>query len=648
MQSEQPKVVAFLLSAGALPGYRNALHYAAKLGDPTIATLLLEAGANPNQYGDFPFPSRTNLPPLHIATCLGHRETVISPYSSHGAKLKDKANVSEDIVPAIILERVSRRRLGNTPATAWNRTPLDLAIILNFENLTKLLIEKSNSTEDPERIKTLALVTATEIENEHLASILLEAGANIDGHSDISPPLSVAIERRVGLQFIKFLIEAGASPNVKDTDGNSPLHLAAIEGKSDVIRLLGKAGADFNTQNKKGQTPIFLLKKPSPEALQIFIDEGSDLDIQDDDDYSPLIKAITMGWSTDAITALLANGADPNLQLKSGDTALHLAAKKHLVFVELLLKYKADPDIVNAKGLKPEEVTRASGINTFIKKHRAYNGSDLDQRISVVANDGNFMSVTKLEGEPCRYKLFEMIIAYDPSAIIKNVSIARKKDDGQSLEAFNINMRAAIESKDPKKDIALEWGDIIDIHDDTPGERGISLEAANFLDNHLCKKITADFSGAFDISLDLTLEPISWEPSSESGFVFPSKKIKYRDSTLSGAWNYFDLLKALPDPDDPFADPSAIQISLKEITRKTSGDQKARYTNTGTPLLLDGDELKINAIEIKSPRGSRSTTIGGRNISLPIPQVEKKNPQSSPTTESERRPRRRRAQLPPK
>lgn len=54
---------------------------------------------------------------------------------------------------------------------------------------------------------------------------------------------------------MKLLIENGAEINIKDNDGNTPLHYAAKRGFMGIIRLLVENGADINAKNNDGQTP---------------------------------------------------------------------------------------------------------------------------------------------------------------------------------------------------------------------------------------------------------------------------------------------------------------------------------------------------------------------------------------------------------
>ena len=53
---------------------------------------------------------------------------------------------------------------------------------------------------------------------------------------------------------VKFLLERGAAIDVKDNDGWALIHEAAVNGKTDTVKLLLSARADPYITNKKGET----------------------------------------------------------------------------------------------------------------------------------------------------------------------------------------------------------------------------------------------------------------------------------------------------------------------------------------------------------------------------------------------------------
>lgn len=93
------------------------------------------------------------------------------------------------------------------------------------------------------------LIYAIYAENEY-AKILIKIGANVNTVSPIQnmAPISLAMSYNPNLDLLKALIDAGANPNVQDTNGFTPLIKATTYYISDyglkLIKLLLAAGAD--------------------------------------------------------------------------------------------------------------------------------------------------------------------------------------------------------------------------------------------------------------------------------------------------------------------------------------------------------------------------------------------------------------------
>ena len=79
----------------------------------------------------------------------------------------------------------------------------------------------------------------------------------------IAPPFREASNRDSG-EALKVLLDAGANPTQRRTDGATLLHQAVTARRTDMIRALAAAGAKFDAVNKDNLTPLLLAEKPEP------------------------------------------------------------------------------------------------------------------------------------------------------------------------------------------------------------------------------------------------------------------------------------------------------------------------------------------------------------------------------------------------
>ncbi len=77
------------------------------------------------------------------------------------------------------------------------------------------------------------------------------------------------------VECVRLLSRAGANVNAQDKDGNTPLHETFL---TDVEEELLKLGANVNARNNDGETPIFTTV--DDKAIPLFIEHGADLSIR--------------------------------------------------------------------------------------------------------------------------------------------------------------------------------------------------------------------------------------------------------------------------------------------------------------------------------------------------------------------------------
>ena len=147
--------------------------------------------------------------------------------------------------------------------------------------------------------------------------------------------------------YLQELIDTKADVNAKYSDGETPIHFAAIEGYADIVKALIDAGADINAKDDTGKTPIYFASKNGyADVVKVLIDAKADVNAKDNDGGAPIYFAAKEGYD-DIVKALIHAGADVNVKDNTDQTPMHFAVKKGDVdLVMALINAKAD---VNAK-----------------------------------------------------------------------------------------------------------------------------------------------------------------------------------------------------------------------------------------------------------------------------------------------------------
>ncbi len=217
-------------------------------------------------------------------------------------------------------------RVGADPAMAnsQGRTALHTAVERNAICVARLLLgaPPCNVTQRGRRRQyAKANVNAKDtmgntplhlVRHPALAALLVRHGADVNATNRRGQTPLFTVH---GVRLKKLLLRHGAKATHLDREGNTALHFAKSPAE---VRLLVKAGIDVNHRNRRGKTALHLLVESSKlkkhgDVLVYEVISGDALNRH--------------GAMSGLIAALIASGADVDLQDKDGMSAVYYAVR---------------------------------------------------------------------------------------------------------------------------------------------------------------------------------------------------------------------------------------------------------------------------------------------------------------------------------
>lgn len=140
------------------------------------------------------------------------------------------------------------------------------------------------------------------------------------------PPLASAAIHHRWDEVVRLAI-GGYDTNTATRYG-TPLYLAAVAGRNDVVQTLLRFGADPNVKCPGGNPPLFDAASLGLAAIAVLLlESGASVNATSHDGVTALMAAVANG-QRDVVHVLLNHGADPNLRAKDGTTALRLTRRR--------------------------------------------------------------------------------------------------------------------------------------------------------------------------------------------------------------------------------------------------------------------------------------------------------------------------------
>lgn len=397
MQRDTAAVRALLKSGGDVNAAQGdgmtALHWAAMQGDPTLAELLLHAGAN--------LRAATRLgayTPLHLASqagsapvvqmLLGARADVAARTSTGATALMLAARAGEVDVVRQLLDRGAD---PNAVESAKQQTALMIAAAFDRAPVVQALLAHGADAARPSTVVDLAALTAPG-----------EAG---QGGGGTGRPDAAPAERKTEVPGVtrpfRYTELIGAH------GGYTALHFASRQGSLESARALLEGGGDVNIASPGDRTTPLLMAVVNGhfDLAKELLERGADPNLASAAGVTPLYAAVNVQWAPkaaypqpraylqqqtsylDLMAALLARDADPNARINRkvwyssynfdqsnvdeiGATPFWRAAYASDVdAMKLLVAHGADPALATIKPMErrrpdegPREVKDTSGL----------------------------------------------------------------------------------------------------------------------------------------------------------------------------------------------------------------------------------------------------------------------------------------------
>lgn len=298
-----------IITLYALTENENKMINAVKTGDAKTIQLMLSQNVNPN------LKDERGYTLMHIAA---ENNQITSINVLRTSKYTDLNT---------LLDKNTKITKNNKSIDGSYCSAMDIATINdNFESV-KLLIDSGANINFQMKEKPRSEFLASEYASPKILELYLNKNIYLLMNSEDVVSLIKSASIGNNVENINYLVKTlGIDVDTKDT--NTMLHYAVGNGSIEAANELIKLGADIDNTNANFKT-----------SLHYVIENNS----------NKLLESVNL---------LLSKNANPNIQDKNGNTALHLAVinahnskeySKYIEVINALIKYNANVNILNNK-----------------------------------------------------------------------------------------------------------------------------------------------------------------------------------------------------------------------------------------------------------------------------------------------------------
>ncbi|XP_021353141.1 SH3 and multiple ankyrin repeat domains protein 1-like isoform X2 [Mizuhopecten yessoensis] len=200
---------------------------------------------------------------------------------------------------------------------------------------------------------------------------------NFHDSSTGETPLSQAmmLTKQKCRELIISLVGGGAHLDYRTKKGLTPLHRAVVAGNTEAVKTLLDLGASPNLKDARGLTPLYHCAAHScnPVCVEMLLMEKAVIGATDEQGWMEIHQACHNGL-VQHLEYLLSYGADMDIQNANGNTALHVCAINNQESCARVLLFRgASKDIVNLNHQTPYQaaiIAQSHDLILMLEQHR--------------------------------------------------------------------------------------------------------------------------------------------------------------------------------------------------------------------------------------------------------------------------------------
>jgi ankyrin repeat protein len=323
--------------------------------------------------------------------------------------------------------------------------PLLLCIIHGKENIFKTLLKKGAKLTIQQGKNENVLYTSAQYGNLEIFNIVLGRYENFDPHSKIIRSTILIATRFGHFNIVKELLFKGVSPEVRDTNGDTLLHIAALNGYEPIVNHFIALGGDVNARNDFNETPLHKAAEygRSTKIVLNLLEHGADLEAEDNNKKNPLNIASKKSQFNVFEILLKNNPENINLRkamLKASNTISPKLSKILKNSRKLINRYRSMSDNTNKENV---QIENNHSVLTVIQQKAseeilAIIPQGLVDRFSQIESFGDYRLLLMLHF--VAVKMMYKIDGDDLLHYLKNEGVSMEfVDDGSILKSLYYN-----------------------------------------------------------------------------------------------------------------------------------------------------------------------------------------------------------------